>query len=78
MDVVYLAKNITETTMQWKCSDQPTIKLAVLSTLFESHLKENMIVVNVNGATYFTHLGLISSNSQTSGSFRKILNFPFP
>ena len=78
MDVVYLAKDITETTTQWKCTSGPTIKMAVLSTLFELHLKENMVVVNVNGGAHFTHLGLISSNSQTSRSFTKILHFSFP
>ena len=49
LDVVYLAKDITETTTQWKRIGRPTIKLAALSTLFEAHLKENMVVVNVNG-----------------------------
>ena len=63
MDVVYLARDITETTTQWKCTSRPTIKLAALSTLFESHLKENMVVVNVNSRAHFIHLGLISSNS---------------
>ena len=60
LDAVYLAKDITQTTTQWKRTSRPTIKLAVLPTLFEAHLKENMVVVNVNGETHFTHLGLVS------------------
>ena len=41
MDAVYSAKDITKTTTQWKSIGRSTIKLAVLSTLFELHLKEN-------------------------------------
>ena len=77
MNAVYLAKDITETTQHWKRSGQPIIKLAALSTLFESHLKENMVVVNVNGKAHFTHLGLVTLHSQTFESFTKISNFPF-
>lgn len=65
MEAVYLAKDITETTQQWKRSGRPTIKLAALSTLFEPHLKDNMVLVNVNGGAHFTHLGLVSSLSYT-------------
>ena len=60
LDVMYLAKDITETTTQWKRTSHPAIKLAALSTLFEVHLKENMVVVNVNDGAHFTHLGLVS------------------
>ena len=77
MDAVYLAKDITETTTQWKRTSHPMIKLAVLSTLFKAHLKENMVVVNVNGGAHFTHLGLVSSNSQTSRSFTQLFHFLF-
>ena len=63
MDAIYSTKDIIETTQQWKCKGQPIIKLAALSTPFEFHLKENMVVVNVNGGTYFIHLGLVSSHS---------------
>ena len=72
MDVVYLAKDITETTTQWKCTGRPTIKLAALSTLFESHLKNNM-----NGGAHFTHLGPVSSNSWTSRSFTGFFIYRF-
>ena len=60
LDAVYLAKDITETTTQWKHTGCSTIKLAALSTLFEAHLKENMVDVNVNGGAHFIHLGLVS------------------
>ena len=78
MDDVYSAKDITETTMQWKRTGRPMIKLAVLSTLFELHLKENMVVLNMNAGAHFTHLGLVSSNFQTSSSFMRVFNFRFP
>ena len=63
MDANYLAKDITKTTQQWKRNGRPMIKLAALSTIFESHLKENMVVVNVNGRAHFIHLRLVSSHS---------------
>ena len=66
MEAVYLAKEITETTNQWKRTGCPTIKLAALSTLFQAHLRENMVVVNVNGGAHFIHLGLVSWSSQSS------------
>ena len=67
MDAVYLAKDITENIQQWKRSGRPTIKLAALCTLFEPHLKENMVLVNVNGGAHFTHLGLVSLLSAPLG-----------
>ena len=78
MDAVYLAKDITETTAQWKRIGRPTIKLAALSTLFEVHLKENMVVVNVNGKAHFIHLGLVSYYSQTLRPFTQSFHFTFP
>ena len=63
MDAVYQAKEITETSTQWRRTGRPTIKLAALSTLFRVHLRENMVVVNVNGGAHFTHLGLVSCSS---------------
>ena len=36
-----------------------------------------MVVVNVNGGAHFTHIGLVSSNSQTSKSFTRFFHFPF-
>ena len=78
LDAVYLAKDITETTTQWKHTGRPTIKLAALSTLFEAHLKENMVVVNVNGRAHFTHLRLVSYYSQTSRPFTRSFHFTFP
>ena len=60
MDAMYSAKDITETTTQWKCTGRSTIISAALSTLFESHLKENMVVVNVNDGAHFIHLRLVS------------------
>ena len=66
MEAVYQAKDITQTTTQWRRTGRPTIKLAALSTLFHAHLRENMVVVNVNGGAHFTHLGLVSCSSQSS------------
>ena len=66
MEAVYQAKEITETSIQWKRTGRPTIKLAALSTVFQAHLRENMVVVNVNGRAHFTHLGLVSCSSQSS------------
>ena len=66
MDAVYQAKEITETSTQWRSNGRPTIKLAALSTLFRAHLRENIVVVNVNGGAHFTHLGLVSCSSQSS------------
>ena len=66
IEAMYQAKDITETTTQWRRTGRPTIKLAALSILFQAHLRENMVVVNVNGGAYFTHLGLVSSSSQSS------------
>ena len=77
LDVVYLVNDITETTTQWKRTSRLTIKLAVLSTLFEAHLKENMVVVNVNGEAHFTHLGLVSYYSRTSRPFTQSFHFTF-
>ena len=75
MDAVYLAKDITETTTQWKCTGRPTIKLVALSTLFEAHLKENMVVVNVNSGAHFSHLGLVSYYSKTSRPITRSFDF---
>ena len=66
MEAVYQAKDITETTTQWRRTGRPTIKLAALSNLFQAHLGENMVVVNVNGGAHFTHFGLVSSSFQSS------------
>ena len=78
LDVVLLVKDITETTTQWKRTSRSTIKLAALYTLFEKHLKENMVVMNVNGRAQITYLGLVSYYSQTSGSFTRSFHFMFP
>ena len=75
LEAVYQAKDISETTTQWRRTGCPTIKLAVLSTLFQMHLKENMVVVNVNGEAHFTHLGLISCSSRTSTPFTPVILF---
>ena len=79
LDAVYLAKDITKTTTQWKHTGCATIKLALLSTLFEAHLKENMVVVNVNSGAHFTHLGLVSKYSRTSRvPCTRSFHFKFP
>ena len=75
MEAVYQAKDITETTTQWKRTGRPTIKLAALSTLFQAHLRENMVVVNVNGGAHFTHLGLVSCSSQSSAPLTPDISF---
>ena len=66
MEAVYQAKDISETTIQWRHTSHPTITLVALSTLFHAHLKENMVVVNVNNGAHFTHLGLVSCSSRSS------------
>ena len=78
LEAVYQAKDISETTTQWRRTGRPTIKLAMLSTLFQAHLKENMVVVNVNNGAHFTHLGLVSSSSQTSRPLTRSLRFTIP
>ena len=78
LEAVYLAKDIIETMTQWKCTGRPTIKLAALSTLFEAHLKENMVVVNVNSGAHFTLFRMISYYSPTSRSFTWSFHFTFP
>ena len=75
LEAVYQAKDISETTIQWRRTGHSTIKLAALSTLFQAHLKENMVVVNVNGGAHFTHLGLVSCSSQTSTPFTSVILF---
>ena len=75
LETMYETKDITETTTQWRSTGRPTIKLAALSTLFQAHLKENMVVVNVNGGAHFTHLGLVSCSSQTSTPFTLVILF---
>ena len=77
MEVVYQAKDISETTTQWRRSGRPTIKLAALSTLFQAHLKENMVVVNVNGGAYFIHLGLVSCSSRSSAPLAPVILFNY-
>ena len=77
IDAVYLAKDITETTTQWKRTGRPMIKLAVLSTFFEAHLKENGSC-ECNGGAHITHLGLVSYYSQTFRPFTRSFHFPFP
>ena len=77
MEAVYQAKDITETTTQWRRTGRPTIKLATLSTLFQAHLRENMVVVNVNGRAHFTHLGLVSSSSQSSTPLTLDISFNY-
>ena len=62
-DAVYLAKDITETIQQWRRPGRPTIKVAALSTIFQQHIKDNMVLVNVNGGAHFTLLGLVSTLS---------------
>ena len=75
MEAVYQAKEITETSNQWRRSGRPTIKLAALSSLFQAHLRENMVVVNVNGGAHFTHLGLVSCSSQSSAPLTPDISF---
>ena len=75
LETMYQAKDISETTTQWRRTSRPTIKLAALSTLFQAHLKENMVVVNVNGGAHFTHLGLVSYSSQSSTPFTPVILF---
>ena len=77
MEAVYQAKDITETTTQWRCTGRPTIKLAALSILFQVHLKENMVVVNVNGRAHFTHLGLVSCFSRSSTLLTPDISFNY-
>ena len=77
MEAVYQAKDITETTTQWRRNGCPTIKLAALSTLFQAHLRENMVVVNVNGGAHFTHLALVSSASQSSTPLTPDISFKY-
>ena len=74
-EAVYQAKDITETTTQWRRTGRSTIKLAALSTLFQAHLKENMVVVNVNDGAHFTHLGLVSYSSRTSIPLTPVISF---
>ena len=78
LEAVYQAKDISETTTQWRHTGHPTIKLATLSSLFQAHLKENMVVVNVNGEAHFTHFGLISSSSRTSRPLTRSFRFTIP
>ena len=66
MEAMYQAKDISETTTQWRRTGRSTIKLAALSTLFQVHLKENMVIVNVNDGAQFIHLGLVSCSSRSS------------
>ena len=75
LEAVYQAKDISETTTQWRRIGRPTIKLATLSTLFHAHLKENMVVVNVNGEAHFTHFGLVSCSSQSSTPLTPVILF---
>ena len=77
MEAVYQAKDITETTTQWRRTGRPTIELAALSTLFQAHLRENMVVVNVNGGAHFIHLGLVSSSSQSSTPLTLKISFDY-
>ena len=77
MEVVYQVKDITETTIQWRRTGRPTIKLAVLSTLFQAHLRENMVVVNVNGGADFAHLGLVNCSSQSSAPLIPDISFNY-
>ena len=77
MEAVYQAKDISETTTQWRHIGCSTIKLAMLSTLFQAHLKENMIVVNVNGGAHFTHLGLVSCSSRSCTPLTPDISFNY-
>ena len=78
LEAMYWVKDISETTTQWRHINCPTIKLAALSTLFQAHLKENMVVVNVKSRAHFTHLGLVSSSSRTSRPLTKSFHFTIP
>ena len=64
--------------MQWKRTGHLMIKLAALSILFEAHLKENTVVVNVNGEAHFTHLELVSYYSRASSPCTRSFHFMFP
>ena len=77
MEAVYQAKDISETTTQWRRIGCPTIKLAALSTLFQAHLKVNMVVVNVNSGAHFTHLGLVSYSSRSSTPLTLDISFNY-
>ena len=77
MEAVYQAKDISETTTQWRRSGRPTIKLVALSTLFQAHLKENMVVVHVNSGAHFTHLGLVSCSSRSSTPLAPDISFNY-
>ena len=77
MKAVYQAKDITETTTRWRRTSRPTIKLAALSTLFQPHLRENMVVVNVNGGAHFTHLGLVSCSFQSFAPLTSDISFNY-
>ena len=78
LEAVYQAKDITETTTQWRRTGRSTIKLAALSTLFQVHLKENMVVVNINGGAHFIHLGLVSYSSRTCTPLTRSFRFTIP
>jgi hypothetical protein len=60
MDVVYISNDITKIVTHWKSTGILMVKLVVLSKLFGDHIKESMVVVNVNGGPHFTHLRLMS------------------
>ena len=77
MEAVYQAKDISETTTQWRRTGHPMIKLAALSTLFQAHLKENKVVVNVNSGAHFTHLGLVSCSSRSSTPLTPDISFNY-
>jgi hypothetical protein len=55
---VDFASDIPEEVHQWRRQGIPTMRVSVLKSMFADHLKESMVVVNVNGGPHFTYLGM--------------------
>lgn len=58
MDPVYFTSDILEEVHQWRRQGVSTMRVSVLRSMFVDHLKEGMVVVNVNRGPHFIYLGM--------------------
>jgi hypothetical protein len=63
MDPIYFAGDMLEEVHQWRRQGVPTMRVSVLKSMFANHLKEGMVVMNVNGGPHFTYRGMVRASA---------------
>jgi hypothetical protein len=61
MAPVFISNDIEETVKQWKKPGIPSVKVAALQMMFQEHIHQGSVIVNVNGGPHFSYLGFVST-----------------